>query len=149
MGRLTERRRAIPGLLVAGASLAAAAARAETNPFATHELVLQLSDGSAEKASLVISVANSVLDDYPNRVAIVVVAFGPGVPLLYAGSPERVAVESLVVQGVEFDICMNTIKTIVRETGHLPDLNQHAVPVPFGVPRIMELVGKGYVLVRP
>jgi intracellular sulfur oxidation DsrE/DsrF family protein len=119
------------------------------NPFATHKLVLQLSDGSMDKQNAIISAANSVLKDYPNTVSIVVVAFGPGVQILYANAPLREAVDSLVSQGVEFDVCMNTIDTIKRKTGHAPKLNPHATPVPYGIPRIMELVSEGYILVRP
>ena len=144
-----HRRTASFGLLAAGLSFGLKPARAEQNPFATHKLVLQLSDASVEKQQLIISVANSVLKDYPNTASIVVVTFGPGVALLYANSPERVAVDSLVAQGVEFDVCMNTIDTIKRKTGHAPKLNPHARPVPYGVPRLMQLVAKGYILVRP
>ncbi len=121
-----------------------------TAPFATKHLLLQLSDDSVAKQKLVISVANSILKDYgPDNVSIDVVAFGPGVKILFANSPERVAVDSLVVQGVRFDICMNTINTITRETGHTPVINPNAKPTPYGVGRIMELVEQGYILVRP
>lgn len=141
-----HRRTALVGL---AAGLKPARARAERNPFATHKLVLQLSDASIEKQRLIVSVANSVLKDHPNTASIVVVTFGPGVALLYANGPERVAVDSLIAQGVEFDVCMNTIDTIERKTGHAPKLNPHARPVPYGVPRIMQLVAQGHVLVRP
>ena len=145
-------------LLLLAAPVAVQAATPEThssgiaaaNPFATHHLALQLSDAAMDKQKLIVSVANSVLKRYgPDRVSIVVVAFGPGVALLYAKSPERVAVDSLIAQGVEFDVCMNTINTIKRETGHAPALNPKAKPVPYGVPRIMSLVARGYTLVRP
>lgn len=123
---------------------------APTAPFATQHLLLQLSDDSPDKRKLVLSVANSILKDFgPDNVSIDVVAFGPGVKLLYANSPERVAVNSLIAQGVRFDICMNTIDTITRETGRRPKLNPLAMPVPYGVGRIMELVEKGYILERP
>ncbi|GBR76252.1 DsrE family protein [Acidiphilium acidophilum] len=148
-----KRRTALTGLIVAGLPLGGLAtirrARADANPFATHKLVLQLSDDSMEKQKAIISGANSVLKDYPDTVSIVVVCFGPGVQLLYANSPLREAVDSLVSQGVEFDVCMNTIDTIKRKTGHAPKLNPHAIPTPYGIPRIMELVTKGYILVRP
>ena len=164
---MTARRRFIGAILFAGLLLGSAAYPApalagdastsnapagnapQGNPFATHKLVLQLSDASMEKQKLIISGANSVLKDYPDTVSIVVVAFGPGVTILYANSPEREAVDSLVAQGVEFDVCMNTIDTIKRKTGHAPKLNPHARKVPYGIPRLMQLVSKGYVLVRP
>lgn len=122
----------------------------QSSPFATQHLLLQLSDSSMAKQKLVISVANSILKDYgPDNVSINVVAFGPGVEMLFAKSPERIAVDSLMAQGVHFDVCMNTIDTIKRETGHAPELNPKANQVPYGVGRIMALVEQGYILVRP
>ncbi|MBW4091516.1 MAG: hypothetical protein HIU82_10455 [Proteobacteria bacterium] len=119
-------------------------------PFATHHLVLQLSDASEAKRRLVLSVANNMLKRYgPDRIAIEVVAFGPGVRLLYAAGPDRVGVDSLIAQGVQFDVCMTTIGTIARDTGHAPALDPKAVRVTYGVGRIMSLAEKGYVLVRP
>jgi len=146
---MLQRRRLILGLAPALALAGARGARAETNPFATHKLVLQLSDDSMEKQRAILSGANTVLKDYPDTAAIIVVAFGPGVALLFEDSPLRIRVDSLIAQGVEFDVCMNTIDTITRETGHMPALNPKAVKVEYGIPRIMELVSKGYILVRP
>jgi intracellular sulfur oxidation DsrE/DsrF family protein len=130
-------------------ALSPAAARAGKNPFATHKLVLQLSDATPAKQKEVLNNANAVLKAYPDTVSIVVVAFGPGVSLLFADNPERIGVNSLAAQGVEFDVCMNTINTITRKTGKTPKLNPIAKKVPFGVVRIMQLVKRGYILVRP
>ena len=47
----------------------------------------------------------------PDKVAIEVVAFGPGIDLLRPDNPNRKLVESLVAQGVRFDICLNTVDT--------------------------------------
>jgi uncharacterized protein len=119
-------------------------------PFADHHLVLQLSDDDAKKQSLVISVAYNLLKFYgPDRISIEVVTFGPGIALLRADSPSRQLVDSLVAQGVQFDVCMNTVETIERETGHRPPLNPNAKPVEAGVGRILALTEKGYTLVRP
>lgn len=133
-----------PAFATQGPALNAAA------PFATNHLALQLSDGRIAKQKLIVSVANSVLKRYgPDRVSIVVVAFGPGVALLYANSPERAAVDSLIAQGVQFDVCMNTINTIKRKTGNAPALDPKARRVPYGVPRLMALAKRGYTIVRP
>jgi hypothetical protein len=52
-------------------------------PFAEHFLALQLSDSDPMKQRLVLSVANYILKAYgPDKVAIEVVAFGPGIDLL-------------------------------------------------------------------
>jgi hypothetical protein len=119
-------------------------------PFAEHRLVLQLSDDDAKKQSLVISVAYNLLKFYgPDKIAIEVVTFGPGIALLRADNPNRKFVDSLVAQGVRFDLCMNTVDTIKRETGHVPPFNPNAKPVEAGVAQILALTEKGYTLVRP
>jgi uncharacterized protein len=132
------------------ASLCPAAAQTPDKPFAEHHLVLQLSDRAPDKQALVISVAYNLLKAFgPDKIAIVVVAFGPGIDLLRAENSNRALVDSLIAQGVEFDVCMNTVQTVERQTGQHVDLNPKAVPVQVGVGRILELTEKGYKLVRP
>jgi uncharacterized protein len=122
----------------------------QDKPFAEHKIVLQLSDGDAKKQALVLSVANNLLKAYdPDKVAIEVVAFGPGIDLLFTGSERRKQVESLIAQGVRFDICLNTVDTIERETGKRPDFIPAATPVQVGVGQILFLSENGYTLVRP
>ena len=119
-------------------------------PFAEHRIVLQLSDSDPKKQGLVISVANNLLKFYdPDKVAIEVVAFGPGIDLLRPDNANRKFVESLVAQGVRVDICLNTVDTIERETGHRPDYIPVATPVQVGVGQILSLTENGYTLVRP
>ncbi len=136
---------------MAAASLLPAVAQTPLpdKPFADHHLVLQLSDRAPDKQALVISVAYNLLKAYgPDRIAVEVVAFGPGIDLLRAENPNRALVDSLISQGVQFDICMNTVDTLEREGKHV-DINPKAVRVQVGVERILELTEKGYTLVRP
>jgi uncharacterized protein len=119
-------------------------------PFAEHRIVLQLSDNDSRKENLVISVAYNLLKLYdPDKVAIEVVAFGPGIDLLRPDNTSRQRIESLVAQGVRFDICLNTVDTIERETGKRPEFIAAATPVQVGVGQILALTEKGYSLVRP
>jgi uncharacterized protein len=119
-------------------------------PFAEHRIALQLSDNDPKKQSLVISVANNLLKFYdPDKVAIEVVTFGPGIDLLRPDNSNGKLVESLVAQGVRFDICLNTVDTIERETGKRPDIIPAATPVQVGVGQILSLTENGYTLVRP
>ena len=119
-------------------------------PFAEHHLALQLSDSDPKKQALTLSVAYNLLKYYgPDRIAIEVVAFGPGIDLVRAGSMHRAEVDSLISQGVQFDVCMNTVETIERETGKPVDLNPRAVKVVAGVAQILALTEKGFTLVRP
>ncbi|WP_441517758.1 DsrE family protein [Bradyrhizobium sp. 2TAF24] len=119
-------------------------------PFAEHKLALQLSDNDPKKESLVISVAYNLLKFYgPDKVAIEVVAFGPGIDLLKADNANRALVDSLVAQGVRFDVCGNTLDTIARESGKRPDINPRAVEVEAGVAQLLTLAETGYTIVRP
>jgi intracellular sulfur oxidation DsrE/DsrF family protein len=119
-------------------------------PFAEHRIVLQLSDNDPRKQALVISVAYNLLKLYdPDKVAIEVVAFGPGIDLLRTGNDNRKLIESLVAQGVRFDVCLNTVDTIERETGKRPEIIPAAIPVQVGVGQILSLTENGYTLVRP
>jgi hypothetical protein len=122
----------------------------QDKPFAEHKIVLQLSDNDPRKQALVISVANNLLKFYdPDKVAVEVVAFGPGIDLLRSEGTSRKQVESLIAQGVRFDVCLNTVDTIERETGKRPDIMPNATPVQVGVGQILFLTENGYTLVRP
>ena len=103
----------------------------------------------ASRASC-ISVANNLMKFYdPDKVAIEIVAFGPGIDLLRPENPNRKLVESLVAQGARVDICLNTVDTLERETGKRPEFIAAATPVQVGVAQILFLTENGYTLVRP
>jgi intracellular sulfur oxidation DsrE/DsrF family protein len=119
-------------------------------PFADHRIVLQLSDSDAKKEALVISVAYNLIKAYdPDKIAVEVVAFGPGIDLLRVENANRQRVESLIAQGVKFDVCLNTLDTIERETGKRPAIIPGAIPVQVGVGQILSLTENGFTLVRP
>jgi intracellular sulfur oxidation DsrE/DsrF family protein len=119
-------------------------------PFAEHRLALQLSDNDPKKEGLIISIANNLLKAYdPDKIAIEVVTFGPGIDLLRPENPNRQRVESLIAQGVKFDVCLNTIDSIERETGKRPNIIPLAIPVQVGVAQILALTENGFTLVRP
>ncbi|GMP04380.1 hypothetical protein TM239_38240 [Bradyrhizobium sp. TM239] len=139
-------------LVVRAAILPASAQQVplQDKPFAEHKIVLQLSDGDAKKQALVLSVANNLLKAYaPDKIAIEVVTFGAGIDLLLSGSERRKQVESLIAQGVRFDICLNTVDTLERETGKRPEFIAAATPVQVGVGQILFLAENGYTVVRP
>ncbi len=122
----------------------------QDKPFAEHKIVLQLSDNDPKKQTLVISVANNLMKFYhPDKIALEIVTFGPGIDLLRSSSQHRKLVESLIAQGVRFDVCLNTLDTIERETGRRPEIIPDATPVQVGVAQILFLTEHGYALVRP
>jgi len=122
----------------------------QDKPFPEHKIVLQLSDNDARKQGLVISVASNLMKFYdPDKVAVEIVAFGPGIDSLKPDNPNRKLVESLVAQGARVDICLNTVDTIERDTGRRPEFIAAATPVQVGVAQILLLTENGYTLVRP
>jgi intracellular sulfur oxidation DsrE/DsrF family protein len=122
----------------------------QDKPFADHKIVLQLSDNDPRKQGLVLSVASNLMKFYdPDKVAVEIVAFGPGIDLLRPENPNRKLVESLVAQGARVDICLNTIDTLERESGKRPEFISAATPVQVGVAQILFLTENGYTLVRP
>ena len=119
-------------------------------PFAEHRLALQLSDNDVRKQGMLLSVANNMLSIYgPDKIAIEVVTFGPGIELLKVDNANRTRVESLMSQGVQYDVCLKTLETIERETGKRPTMHPNAVSVRAGVEQIIKLTESGYTLVRP
>jgi intracellular sulfur oxidation DsrE/DsrF family protein len=120
-------------------------------PFAEAHIVLQLSDRDAEVQARVINIANNLIKHYggPDFVDIEIVAFGPGLSLLFPDNPQRERIASLLPSGVRFVGCMNTVASIERETGKRPELIPETVPVKTGVAHIVERVGQGFVVIRP
>src|SRR5438034_106817 len=106
-------------LLIAAAAPAARAQQAplQDKPFAEHKIVLQLSDNDPRKQGLVLSVASKLIKHYdPDRVAIEIVAFSPGIELLRPENPNRKMVETLVSRCARFNIRRRTADTMELET---------------------------------
>lgn len=119
-------------------------------PFAEHFLALQLSDSDPHKQRLVLSVASNMQKAYgQDKIAIEVIAFGPGIDVLRATSEYKSIVDSLATQGVHFQYCGNTLDTIERETGQRPKMNPRASETKVGVERLLTLAESGYTVVRP
>lgn len=126
------------------------AAESEGKPFAEKHVALQISDSDPLKQTLVLNVANNLLNHYgPDTIDVEIIAFGPGLRLLFADNDNLPRIDGLVSQGVRFSACENTISGFTRKLGHAPELNKHAVPVSAGVVRIIDLVAQGYTLIRP
>ncbi len=124
--------------------------KADTD-FAEKHVVLQISDGNPKRQTLVLNVANNLIKHYgPDKIAIEIVAFGPGLKLLFANNEVSAPrIDGLNTNGVKFSACMNTIAAIKRKSGKEPKINTHATKVSAGVVRIMDLVDKGYTLIKP
>lgn len=122
---------------------------AQAGEFADKHVVLQISDASRQ--TLVMNVANNLIKHYgQDNVDVEIVAFGPGLKMLFANNEISVPrIDSLQSSGVKFSACQNTMAAIKRKTGKEPKINKHATHVAAGVVRIMDLVDKGYTLIKP
>ena len=142
---------ALTGLLLAAGSPAGDLPGPDDKPFAEAHILLQLSDGDEAVQTRVLNVASNLLKHYggPDLVDLEIVAFGPGLSLLFTDGTQRERISSLAANGVRFVACMNTVETIERTTGKRPELNELALPVQAGVAHIVERSGQGFVVVRP
>lgn len=122
-----------------------------TKPFAEAHVVLQLGDGDAETQSRVLSIANNLIKHYggPDFVDIEIVAYGPGLSLLYPDNPNSERISSLLTNEIRFVGCLNTVATIERKTGKRPQLIPETIPVKTGVAHLVDKAKQGYVIIKP
>ncbi len=126
------------------------AAAPEDKPFAEQRIVLQISDPNPFKQTLVLNVASNLIKHYgPDKVDVEIVAFGPGLRLLFKDNSNKGRISGLDSSGVRFAACQNTINAMSKKLGHKPELHSSATPVTAGVVRIIDLIDKGYKLVKP
>ena len=134
-------------LLLIAASLSY---QVQAGDFAEEKIVLQISDPNPFKQTLVLNVASNLIKFYgQDKIEIEIVAFGPGLRLLFEENVNSNRIDSLATTGVKFAACKNTIAAMTKKLGHAPDLHAKAVPVSAGVVRIIDLENKGYKLIKP
>ncbi len=137
-------------VLLATFSYQSNAAVEDDKPFLEKKVVLQISDPNPFKQTLVLNVASNILKHYgQDKVDVEIVAFGPGLRLLFKDNANTNRIAGLSGSGVRFAACKNTIRGMGKKLGHPPELNANATPVSAGVVRILDLVDQGYVLVKP
>jgi len=123
----------------------------DDKPFAEARIVLQLADGDAATQARVLNVANNLIKHYggPDFVDIEIVAYGPGLSLLFPGNENAERISSLVANDVRFVGCLNTVESIERRTGKRPELIPVTIPVQTGVAQLVERAQQGFVVIRP
>jgi intracellular sulfur oxidation DsrE/DsrF family protein len=124
---------------------------ADEKPFAEAHVVLQLADDDDETQGRLLSVANNLIKHYggPDFIDLEIVAYGPGISLLFPDNVSNERVMSLLANGVRFVGCMNTVDTITRITGKRPELIPETIPVQTGVAQLIERASEGFVVIRP
>jgi intracellular sulfur oxidation DsrE/DsrF family protein len=122
----------------------------DDKPFAEQKLVLQISDADPTKQTLVLNVASNAMKAYgADKIDIEIVAFGPGLRLMFADNHNKQRISGLVDNGVRFAACGNTLKKVTKILGEEPEINSQVKMVPGGIVRIIELVNQDYILVKP
>jgi intracellular sulfur oxidation DsrE/DsrF family protein len=123
---------------------------AEDKPFAQHKFVLQISDMDPFKQTLVLNVASNILKHYgQDNAEVEIVAFGPGVRLLFEGNNNSGRIKSLSENSVRFFACSNTVTNMSKKLGHPLAVNPIAASGTGGIVRIKKLIDEGYTLVKP
>lgn len=138
-------------LLLAATVVSPLAIAQDEKPFAEARIVLQLADGDAATQARALNVANNLIKHYggPDFVDIEIVAYGPGLSLLFPGNENAERISSLVANDVRFVGCLNTLESIERATGERPELIPITIPVQTGVARLVERAQQGFVVIRP
>ncbi len=148
----------IQGLLRLGTLLAVLCALAapqailaqDEKPFAEQKFVLQISDMDPSKQTLVLNVAANILKAYgQDQADVEIVAFGPGLRLLFEDNSNASRIDGLVASGVRFFACENTVNNMSKILGRPVKINTHASSGKGGIVRIKELVDQGYMLAKP
>ena len=132
------------------ASVAHAADIKTDKAFAEKKIVLQISDNNPFKQTLVLNVASNLIKAYgTENVDIEIVAFGPGLRLLFEENVNKGRIQGLSSEGVRFSACKNTVTNMAKILGHPPGFNPNSIEVGAGVVRIIDLIEAGYILIKP
>ncbi|KPV40508.1 hypothetical protein AN478_06320 [Thiohalorhabdus denitrificans] len=140
------KRHAPKGLLVVLALLVGPV-QAQPESLADHQVVVQISEGDAFKQKIVLNNVSNLLKHYgPDLVDIEVVAYGPGLRLLFEDNANQGRIDNLMKQGVEFSACSNTMANMGKD---LDDLIAGTEKVAGGVVYLMERQEEGWSYLRP
>ncbi len=136
--------------LFAGAAIAQTPVATAAAPAATegaHKLVIQISDADPAKWNLALNNARNVQADLGrDKVAIEIVAYGPGIGMLKMDSVAGTRVAEAIDAGVRVFACENTMtnQKLVRA-----DMLPRIAYVPSGVVQLMQRQQQGYAYIRP
>jgi intracellular sulfur oxidation DsrE/DsrF family protein len=124
----------------------AASASAQPVP-QRNRVVIQVSDGDAEKWNLALNNARNFQADLgADNVAIEIVAYGPGIGMLKLDSPVANRIGEAKDAGVKVMACENTMKTQKLTRG---DMLNGIGYVGSGVVEIMQRQQEGWAYLRP
>ncbi|MEZ5852475.1 MAG: DsrE family protein [Hyphomicrobiaceae bacterium] len=120
-----------------------------------HKLAIQVDESKPEVMNLAINNAQNAITYFKSkgeRIAVEIVAFGPGLHMLRQDTSPvkaRIAELSLAEPAITFSACGNTHAKQSKAENKKISLITEAHVVPSGVVRLMELQSKGYAYLRP
>ncbi|MFT7234952.1 MAG: intracellular sulfur oxidation DsrE/DsrF family protein [Methylophagaceae bacterium] len=123
----------------------------EDKPFAETHIIMQVSDADPVHYRAVLDIANNLTKRYGQEmVDIEVIAFGVGVPMVFAEDNEFTArIESLQKHGVRFYVCGNTLDSLERKNHMRPTVLSGVGMVQTGVKFLIDEIQKGYIPIHP
>lgn len=136
--------------MVLGAMLAAGCAQMpapQSNAMGKSRVVLQVSDADPAKWSMALNNANNVVQDLgAANVEIEIVAYGPGLGMLKAGSPVSQRIDEATMSGMKVVACENTMHAQkITRADMLPGISYAKA----GVVEIMRRQQEGWSYIRP
>jgi intracellular sulfur oxidation DsrE/DsrF family protein len=138
----------VPALLlmtVAAAHAPIALAQASTPK--PNRIVFQVSDADPGKWNLALANARNVQAEFgKGNVDVEIVAYGPGIGMLKAGSPVKDQIDAAMGSGVVMAACENTMRNMsLTPQDMLPQVGY----VPSGVGELLKKQQQGWAYVRP
>ena len=123
----------------------------DNKPFATTHIIMQVSDADPTHYQAVLDISNNLTKRYGQEmIDIEVIAFGAGVPMVFAKDSkfaERIA--SLQQHGVRFYVCGNTLDTLERKNHHRPEILPGVETAQTGVKFLIDEIKRGYIPIHP
>ncbi|MEO8937140.1 MAG: DsrE family protein [Burkholderiaceae bacterium] len=114
--------------------------------FAQDKVIFQVTDSDVARWNLVLNNVRNLQTAIGPDADIEIVAYGPGVALLKAGSPIAARITETVGNKVQVVACQNTMAGMKLTKG---DMLQDIGYVPSGVVEVMRKQQQGYAYIRP
>lgn len=150
MNKPSEQRRSVvtQSLALAAATLCAGSAAAAAQPESKggpYKVIFQVSDADPQKWNLTLNNAANAAKELGKDTVIEIVAYGPGIGMLKAGSTVEARVQETVAAGFPVLACQNTMRGQHLEP---KDMIPKVGYVPSGVGHLIRRQAEGFAYIR-
>lgn len=123
----------------------------DAKPFADTHIIMQVSDADPAHYQAVLDISNNLTKRYGQEmIDIEVIAFGAGVPLIFAEDSQYAQrIASLQEHGVRFYVCGNTLDTLERKNHKRPAILPGVEIAQTGVKFMVDEIKRGYIPIHP